>query len=453
MTRLLATAGVLASLEAVAFAQGAPGSDISIYAFDPDQATAPISTVEGPGVKIGEGTVLRPVFGLETGVVSNVFYKNDNPQAAGLLRLLAQIGTGSFGRDRMTANDGDAGVALPTWQYRADLRLSYDQMLSNDSTVTNTASLGSFPSGLGVGATFRGLVWPGRTVTFGFNEDYVRLIRAANFETDADTNRDINTVALNLLVHPAGRSLSGYVYASNTIDVFERSQQQFANRQLTTFGLHPMWRWLPQTTVYADVSYGLNSGIGSASLKASSQPFTAIAGIATLLTEKLTLNVQGGYTYASYSAGPGYSDFIADVAFGYRYSPLGRVVATWDLQNSDSVNANFYRENVFRIWWQQLLAPFVLMAQPEVHLRTYNGMYIPGIMGVGGGMAPSTRDDTIISVIGGAHYNFRNWIAATLDYHFSQVVTDFRYMVATSPTPLDPGYVRHELLLGIRVAM
>jgi hypothetical protein len=111
----------------------------------------------------------------------------------------------------------------------------------------------------------------------------------------------------------------------------------------------------------------------------------------------------------------------------------------------DSVNANFYRDHVVRLWLQQLVNPFVIMVQPEIHFREYEGVDTI-VMG-----APPTRDDFIFSVIAGVHYNFRNWIAGTLDYHFTDVSTNFRYMVDGMVD--DPGYVRHELLLGVRVAM
>jgi hypothetical protein len=45
-----------------------------VSAFDPDDAVAPISYVEGAGWKVGESTTLHPVVGMETGYVSNVFY-------------------------------------------------------------------------------------------------------------------------------------------------------------------------------------------------------------------------------------------------------------------------------------------------------------------------------------------------------------------------------------------
>ena len=47
---------------------------------------------------------------------------------------------------------------------------------------------------------------------------------------------DINSLGLKLLYHPPGRSLGGYLYYNNTIDVFENSTQQFANRLLNQAG-------------------------------------------------------------------------------------------------------------------------------------------------------------------------------------------------------------------------
>ena len=44
-------------------------SDLTISTFDPSNAVAPISLVEGPGIKVGEGTVLHPAFGRFSGTV------------------------------------------------------------------------------------------------------------------------------------------------------------------------------------------------------------------------------------------------------------------------------------------------------------------------------------------------------------------------------------------------
>ncbi len=443
MTRLFAVAALLCLAVVEAEAQ-APATQATIASFDPSQPVAPITGVEGDGWKVGEGTVLLPVFGIETGVVNNVFYENDQPATGGLIRIMAQIGAGSLTNSRLAGAPADPnaseGQEAPKgdFEYRADLRLSYDQMLSGNEAVTGTG-------GLGVGATIKGTVNPGGTWAFGFSDDFRRLIRAANFETDANTNRDINNLALRIKYQPNYSKLGGQLYYLNTVDLFERSEQDFADRMMNRIGLRPTWRALPQTQFFIDVSQGFQGGLGSSSMKVSSYPFTAIAGVATLLTAKITLNAQAGYTNGFYASGPSYSSVTAGVALGYRYSPLGRAVLTYDLGYEDSVNANFYRDHVVRLWIHQLFVPFELSVQPEVHFRRYEGTIIPGIGGV------TTRDDVIFSLVAGMQYNFRNWLAATLNYHLTAVTTDFTYM--TDGVVKDPGFVRHELLAGMRMAL
>src|ERR1044071_9532038 len=236
---------------------------------DPSDAVSPISLVQGGGIKVGEGTVLQPQVGLQTGVVSNVFYQNTNAVTSGLLRLLVEVGTGSLPIQRLNPASADQGtlegtpapvgptpaVVTGDFQYSANLYASWDQYLSTNDNVTAQG-------GLGGGLLLRGLVNPQGPLQFAFLEVYSRLIRPVNFESQADSNRDINNISLRVNYLPTGRSLSGYLYYQNTIDVFEASSQQFANRMLNQLGLHLDWQWLPLTVVFADVSGGYNTGIG-----------------------------------------------------------------------------------------------------------------------------------------------------------------------------------------------
>src|ERR1041384_4267153 len=73
---------------------------------DPNQALNPTALVTGAGIKVGEGTIFQPQVGLETGVISNVFYTNQGTVAAGLLRLLIEIGTGSLPNQRLSVQSG-----------------------------------------------------------------------------------------------------------------------------------------------------------------------------------------------------------------------------------------------------------------------------------------------------------------------------------------------------------
>lgn len=447
MSRLILALGVLFALESIALAQSP--DDVSIIEFDPGYAVRPTSAVEGPGIKIGEGTVLRPVFGMETGVVSNVFYEEDEENPAGVLRLLFQIGTSSLSTERlspMSAEDGgDPAVEeVGDFQYKFNVRLAYDFLLSSNDTISDTG-------GLGVGSTFKGMVRPNGPWSFGFDENFNRLIRATNFETSTNTNRDINYLQLLMLYHPPGRSISGYLYYNNTIDIFESDTQKFADRWENRFGIHPMWRWLPQTQFFADVSIGIVDafGEGDSSMstpdKVGSFPLKATVGISTLLNIKTTLNVQAGYTNGFYESGPNFSAPIFNARLGYRYAPKGRVSVGYDYIHQDSINANFYRDHVALLHLAQGTGPVTLMLRPEFRYRTYQGVTL--VTSPDG----TTRNDLIFQVIGGVHYNFRRWIATTLDYRFTAVDSDFQYM--SGPILDDPSYQRHDLLLGVRVAM
>lgn len=437
MFRFLTASALVFGLASSAEAQGLDPNNISVSAFDPAQAVAPISTVEGPGVKIGEGTVLHPVFGLETGVVSNVFYEQSDPNAAGVLRLLAQIGTGSLGPQRL-GGDEPIPENKGSLQYRIDLRTSYDVILSNNDAAQGTG-------GLGIGASLHALVNPMGRWSPGIDEDFERLIRATNYETDSNTNRDINRLGLKALYHPSDRSFGGYVYYNNVVDIFERSEQRFADRMFNLFGIHPTWQWLPKTQLYVDISQGIVSPLGSSSMKVTSYPLAAMAGLSTLFTVNTTFNVAAGYTNGFYSSGPSFSGPLIGAALGYRYSPLGRATLQYSWQYQDSINANYYRDHIVQLSVQQLFVPFHVLFQPEIHFRHYDGITIVN--------GPSTRDDIIVAVVAGIHYSFRNWIAATLNYRLSMVNTNYRYMPPGGGPEDDPSYVRHDLMLGMRIAL
>lgn len=443
LSTALSTALWLA-LQATAHAQAAD-SQLSIGAFDPDNAVDPVSSIEGPGIKIGEGSVLHPVVGAETGVVSNVFYRSTDPTPAGLLRLMAQVGTGSLSATRLNPATPDQVTNEGSFKYRVDARVSYDKYFSLGSGPTTGQDSAGDAGGFGIGLLARGLANPMGTFTLGIDENFMRLIRAANFETNANTNRDINTIALTLLIHPATRSLSGSVYLTNTIDVFERSTQSFADRSESRLGVRGMWRWLPMTVFYLDASEGYTTAIGSstaATQKSNSYPLVLQGGVGTLLTPKITMEAHVGYTNGFYSRPPSYSSVLGGVTLGYRYSQLGRLTLGYLYDHEDSVNANFYADHIIEATLQQRIDPLVFMIQPELHLRHYDGITIV--------MGPPTRDDTIFAVVAGMHYRFRDTFAATVDYRFTTVQTSYR---VTGTGATDPSYVRHEVLAGVRWAM
>jgi hypothetical protein len=100
---------------------------------------------------------------------------------------------------------------------------------------------------------------------------------------------------------------------------------------------------------------------------------------------------------------------------------------------------------VFQATLEHFFVPFIVFVRPELRLRHYEGTIVMATDG------STTRDDTIIGATVGMRYAFRDWIAATLDYQLQDVMTDFRYDAGRGRI-LDPSYVRHELLVGVRAA-
>ncbi len=441
MIRFALLAGVLLAVSPVHADVGSPDSVSGISStsssVNPSSSLAPISIVEGPGIKVGEGTVIHPIVGLETGFISNAFYEDTNPVGAGILRLVVQLATSSLGPDRLAPNGEDVdaqNTSVGSMEYRAALRASYDFYLSGNNNL-------QAQGGLGIGALLKGTVFPRQTWSFLYHEDFERVIRATNFESTDRTNRDVNRIQLGLQFAPVGRNLSGLLHFEDVVDVFEDSDQQFANRLQNTLGLTVNWRFRPMTVFFGDATIGMFQGLGSKSVKNDSYPLTIATGVQTLLTLKTSIVARIGYTNGFYSAGPSYSSVLGGLQFGYRYSPGGRVTAMYEYLHQDSINANFYRDHAFKLGLEQEFAPFVVTGLGEMRFRQYQG-----VSSVVAG--PDTRDDVIFAATAGIRYNFRKTLGAVVEYRFSTVQTD--YMSAAGD---DPSFARHEVVLGVRAAL
>jgi len=440
MIRLALFAGVLLAASPARADVGSPdavgGISSTSSPISPSSALAPISIVEGPGIKVGEGTVLHPIVGLETGFISNAFFEDKSPVSAGILRLIVQVATASLGEDRLKPTDEEAEgqTSVGSLEYRAALRASYDFYLSGNDNL-------QAQGGLGLGALFRGTVFPRQTWSFLYLENFERVIRATNFESSDRTNRDVNRLQLGLQFAPIGRSLSGILHFENVIDVFEDDQQQFANRMQNSLGVTVNWRFRPMTVFFGDATVGIFQGLGSESVKNDSYPLTVAAGVQTLLTLKTSIVARVGYTNGFYSAGPSYSSVLGGLQLGYRYAPGGRITAMYEYLHQDSINANFYRDHALKLGVEQELMPFVVTGSSELRFREYHGVstIVAG---------PDVRDDLIFAVSAGLRYNFRKTVGAVAEYRFSTVQTDYM-----STAGDDPSFARHEVIVGVRAAL
>src|SRR5262245_4646586 len=140
-------------------------------------ASAQEAMLEGPGVKLGEGAILHPSFGVATGLIHNVFYEENDPVTAGVLRLLADFVLGPavpdpepdpLGTERGLSGQG-------TIDLRGGLNLTYEEYLTSNDNVRDQRNLG-------IAADVGFVAFPRGKFSFYIKDRFQRVIRPTNFE-------------------------------------------------------------------------------------------------------------------------------------------------------------------------------------------------------------------------------------------------------------------------------
>tara|TARA_R110002096_G_scaffold16898_2_gene57700 strand:+ start:31020 stop:32261 length:1242 start_codon:yes stop_codon:yes gene_type:complete len=403
---------------------------VAFLAIGSSTALAQDAIVQGSGYQVSENAVVHPSIGAQTGFDSNVFYEDSSAVGAGVFRLV-----GGLALEPMEDGSGKGGTP-PDYTFSAGARFAYQEFLSSNDNVVAQRNLG-------LGADLLLGIKPASEFPITIEDHFIRTNRPTNFESNSTIGRDINTFKAGIAYVPEGRNISGRLHYSNTIDFFEGNGSAFARRLLNKLTLGVDWQFLPITRFFVEGSYGLNGGLGSNSSKVSSSPARGILGVASAITEAITVRAHAGYGFGSYSAGASYSSYIYHLEGGYRYSPVGRVRLIFDRDFQDSINANFYADYKLKLAVDQQVDRVILQASVAGILRTYSG--VPAIVG-----PVSTRDDVIVAAEISAGFELRDWIALNASYDLQLVQTDF--VAATDGEADDPSFVRHQVLVGATAA-
>ncbi len=398
--------------------------------------------VEGPGVKVGESTVLHPRLGIEAGVISNVFFEEASERLSPVMRLIAALDIAQAGDDRLQSME-NAEPPSPTVEFRGGVELEYQEYLTDEEAVRDQRHLD-------VNAIGDLHFFPKSNASFALRDKYQRISRPTNFESSENLTRDVNHFVAELGFHPRGRTLSASVRYENIIDVFESDESEFANRISHIVGAQGKWKFYPYSQLWVDASVGFNDALGDNELlgmeyKISSTPLRLVAGLDTLLSELFTVKAYAGYANGFYAEGPSYNIPIGGVSVGYRYAPEGRVELGYSYDAHDSINANFYADHHIRAGiTQALLQAFVFTAGTGVRFREYRG--------VADQLMPSDSDrsDVIYELNARFAWMLRDRFSLYADYLLHVVDTDFR--TSFEGTIDDPSFVRHEAVVGLVAA-
>ncbi|ACY12949.1 hypothetical protein [Haliangium ochraceum] len=413
-------------------------------------AAAQSPVVEGPGIRVGEGTVIHPSVGVLTGVLSNPFYESSDPNPVPVVHLrgaftIASQHSRPAGELALLHSDEERSDAAPALEFRFGAHVDAEWYLSGDEQTAQRLVSG--------GLSGHVLTAPRGPVSVFADDTLVRVSQPVNFDYAPwrNLNRIINRFAGGVQVRPGGGAFRFALQYENTIDAFESSDSSFANRIHHLARARGEWQFLPRTRFFLDGSWGYFGPLSGAScelLKRESRPLRVLGGASTALTELTSLRAHIGYGNGYYqsrgAAGcmdVGNEDFnnvLLGAELGFRYSPLGRLSVTYEYDFQDSLQANYFTDHALIARVIHQIDRVQLFSGLDLRLRHYAGI-MPALSGPAGEMS---RDDIIVRLFGRAHYVFRDWLAFTAELDLVSDSTDFTY----NGDPL--GYNRTELRIG-----
>jgi hypothetical protein len=303
------------------------------------------------GLKLGDEAILHAGVFADVGYDSNVFYGSTSQETSAVLHVTP----------RLEITNAERDGSVPTGTYY-DLVGSVDfvRYLSSSDAVTKQSTIN--PS-LGGSAEFSS----GQALSLMLTETFSRYQQAPYTNGDPAKApeaiiRDDNMASASLNFAPGGGRLKVMLRYTNLIDKYEGSYDigsNMGNEGVLDVG----WRWLPRTTIFAQVAQGAITYFNSRASASASFPLRTRLGLRGLLTEKLSVNIAAGYNNAFYSSSSGGSPtnlgIVAEV--NYIISTLTRAGLGY---HHDFVNSPFlgqyYNMDAIYGTFQQMVASRVV---------------------------------------------------------------------------------------------
>jgi hypothetical protein len=285
------------------------------------------------GVKLSETSLLHVGVGAEGGYDTNVFYNDQDPVSAPILRVIPFI---------QLTNATRTGAVPSGVYYDLGASLIYREYLSNDEQTKQQRAFNPVASGL---LEFSS----GRAFSLILNDSFSRVEDPPyNQAQTGHITRDTNLGSAQLQFAPGGGRLRGVLRYTNTVDYFESKDFKFANLVGHEGVFDGSWLWLPKTALFITASGGwvhyTDSGANGGPEKFDSYPVRAVAGLRGLLTEKLSVLLAAGYAngfYQGTASTTGLSNLaglvelsyaptlFTNITLGYRHEFRNAVVGTF----------------------------------------------------------------------------------------------------------------------------
>ncbi len=380
---------------------------------------------ESPGLILWGGLVVHAGLATELRYDSNVFMVNsrsgDNlPAQAAILRLLPSVDLSSLSLRR-------GGLTPHNLDFRVHVGLDYREYLSPDPTI-------SAHRGIGVDAGGLLSLFPRGAFNLDTYDNFVRSNQPPYSYNPYNLNRDTNVFGLRFRYSPGGQRLTVSLVYELGYDSFENvdagPQLSIYNLLYNTVTLRGSWKFLPKTALFVEVNQGFNHYLNPSTdglSRIDSDPLRGTIGLMGLITQKLALNVSGGYGNGFYKNGPSPSTAVIQGEIKYKPSFLTTLAANYrhDFVNSllssyfdlDSVGASYtqliYRVTIFaRFTWERM----AFQGTPDMLRQA--GICQNGMLGADCVPQADRVDNFFLADIK-AEYPVRDWLLPSLGYSFS----------------------------------
>ncbi|MCS6914533.1 MAG: hypothetical protein RMK29_03410 [Myxococcales bacterium] len=321
---------------------------------------------EGPGLLLGSRIVVHPGLATEFRYDSNVFFTNVRvggalPAAAFIMRLLPSI-------DISTLTLRRGGLTPHKVDFRFHAGMDYREYLTPDPNINRHRAIG-----VDLGAMLS--LFPRSAFSVDLYDNFLRTNQPPFSFNPYNFDRHTNVFGSRMRYSPGGQRLVlSFVYElgyDGFEDVDGGPQLSDFNLLYNSFTLRGSWKFLPKTALFVELSQMFNTYLRPAEdgLRVNSFPLRTGGGIMGLVTQKLAVNLFGGYGNGFYERGPSPSTavvqaevkykptFMSAVTVGYRHDFVNSLLGSYfDL---DAVSVNYshliYRLTLFvRFSWERM---------------------------------------------------------------------------------------------------
>ena len=298
------------------------------------------------GLKLGDEAILHAGVFADIGYDSNVFYGSSGQQTSGVLHVMP----------RLEITNAERDGSIPSGTYY-DLVGSVDFIRYLSSAATSQDAIN--PS-LGGTAEFSS----GQALSFTLSETFSRYTQAPYTVGSDAIVRDDNMASASLNFAPGGGRLKVMLRYTNLIDNYEGATYHGGSNMGNEGVLDIGWRWLPRTTIYAQVAQGAITYYNSGATASASYPLRTRLGLRGLLTEKLAVNIAAGYNNAFYSSNgipPGFGNVGILAEVNYTITTLTRAGLGYhhDFVNSPFLGGYYNMDAIYGTF-QQMVASRVV---------------------------------------------------------------------------------------------